>query len=176
MPKIALEILIDDRRWRRMPYLPRQLQTAADATFLHLPEFFRRPCLVTVYLTGNAAIRQLNRDFRGKNRPTNILSFPQIAPFELTKKSKKTEEIHAGDLVLAYQYIAEEARKTHKTLLNHVSHLLIHGVLHLFGYDHVSGAGAIQMERLETRIMRKLGLPDPYAPQPRESKAHSHAL
>ena len=76
-----------------------------------------------------------------------------------------------GDIVLGYQYIVAEAKKDNKILINHLSHLLIHGILHLFGYDHISGPEAVSMERLETKIMAGLGLPDPYAPRTKERKA-----
>jgi probable rRNA maturation factor len=171
MSRIALDIMIDDPRWRRIPHLRTRLEKAARMASMSLPNPRRYSCAVTVLLTNDATMRSLNRDFRGKNRPTNVLSFPQFEPRELTKKGKNGKKIHMGDLALGYQYIARETKKGHKILINHVVHLLIHGILHLFGYDHGLGTEAFRMEQLETRIMAGLGLPDPYAPQPREPKA-----
>ena len=75
-----------------------------------------------------------------------------------------------GDIVLGYQYIVVETEKKHKILINHVTHLMIHGILHLFGYDHRLSADAVRMEQLEQKVMGGLGLPDPYAPLPPKGK------
>ncbi len=157
-----LDLQFTDRRWRRIPKLRARLEKAAAVTLAHLPKNLRFPCTATLLLADDKTIRQLNRDFRGFDRPTNVLSFPQFAPRELTKKGKKREPVTLGDVVIAYQYVVAEAEKDRKPLINHVTHLLIHGLLHLFGYDHAADAEADSMERLEKRIMAKLGLPDPY--------------
>ncbi|MGE3622838.1 MAG: rRNA maturation RNase YbeY [Bdellovibrionales bacterium] len=171
MHSILLDILFADKRWKKIPRLAARLQEAADATFAHLPKTLRMPCEVTVLLTDDAAIRKLNRDFRGKDLPTNVLSFPQFKLRQLTKKGKAGPPVFMGDLALGYQYMVHECKIEHKILINHALHLLIHGILHLFGYDHGTGAGAVRMEGLETKIMAKLGLPAPYAPQLKEPKA-----
>jgi probable rRNA maturation factor len=171
MPKITLEILVGEKGWRRMPRLAVRLQKAADAAFAHLPERLQFSSQVTVLLANDAAMKKLNRDFLWRDRPTNVLSFPQFEPAELTKMGKKTPTVPIGDIVLGYQYIVAEAKKNNKILINHVTHLILHGLLHLFGYDHQVRAKAIQMERLEKRILAGLGLPDPYVPKKREPKA-----
>ncbi len=163
-PKITLDISIENAGWKKIPKLNARLLKTAQAVFDHLPERFRFPFMVTVLLTGDAAMRKLNRDFRGMDRPTNVLSFPQFAPRQLPKKGQKGEVTYLGDIALGYQYIVGETKKNNKMLINHNCHLLIHGILHLFGYDHHSSTGAVRMERLEKRIMASLGLPDPYAP------------
>ena len=109
-------------------------------------------------------MRELNRDFRGVGKPTNVLSFPQLDPRKFPKNDGKKQAVHIGDIAMGYQYIVGEAKKDNKVLINHVTHLLIHGILHLFGYDHGSETEAARMEGLEKRIMAKLNLPDPYAP------------
>lgn len=162
-----LDIQIDHAGWRKIPRLRAQLEEAAQATLAHLPERYRFPATVTLLLTGNAAMRRLNRDFRGIDRPTNVLSFPQFTSRELSKKGKSKGLVPLGDIAIAYQYIVVESRKDHKILTNHAIHLLIHGILHLFGYDHQTEAEAHRMERLEKRIMADLGLPDPYGPPAR---------
>jgi len=171
MPHISLTILIDDPRWYRIARLRARLEKTAKTTLTHLPKSLCFSCAATVLLTNDAAMRRLNRDFRGPDKPTNVLSFPHFTPRQLTKKGKAAQGVYAGDVALGYQYIVAEAKRDHKILINHATHLLVHGILHLFGYDHVSGSGAIRMERLEKSIMSRLGLPDPYAPQQWEPKA-----
>ena len=125
---------------------------------------------INIRLVGKKEIQALNKTYRHKDKPTNVLSFPQFSPRQLPKKGKKNEAVTLGDIVISYQYIVGEAKKDNKMLINHVSHLLIHGILHLFGYDHVSDTGAARMERLEKRIMADLGLPDPYKPETKAAR------
>jgi len=162
-PAATLDFQITVAGWRRIPRLRAHLQRAAQVTLDHLPKRFRFPVSATVLLTGNAKIRQLNRDFRGLDKATNVLSFPQFTPPELGRLGKGKSVIELGDIALAYQYTVAQARYDHKILINHVTHLVVHGLLHLFGYDHMQDQEAEQMERLEIRILKALGLPDPYA-------------
>jgi probable rRNA maturation factor len=157
-----LDISIDAAGWRKIPGLRTRLELATDATFAALPKNLRFPCAAALLLTTDAAVRRLNRDFRGMDKPTNVLSFPQWEAAQLTKKGKARGLVTLGDIVIAYQYVVLEARKDHKILINHTTHLLIHGLLHLFGYNHELDAEAYRMERLEKKIMAGLGLPDPY--------------
>jgi probable rRNA maturation factor len=110
---------------------------------------------VNILLTTDAAVRRLNRDFRGKDKPTNVLSFPQA------KGSP-----HLGDIALAFETVKREAREQDKTLEAHTAHLVVHGVLHLQGYDHMNAKAAKRMEKLECDILGRLGYPDPYADTP----------
>jgi len=124
-------------------------------------------CLeVSVILTDDREVRTLNRDFRGIDRPTNVLSFPQIN-LETFKKSSfdafpKNVHIPLGDIVLGFQTILRETQEQKKTIENHTVHLVIHGVLHLLGYDHMRLKDAKVMEKLECDILQSLGYPDPY--------------
>ena len=104
---------------------------------------------LTLRVVGRAEGRRLNRTFRGRNQPTNVLSF-----------SYGTRE---GDVVLCHPVIAREARVQGKSLRAHYAHLVVHGVLHLRGYVHEKKRDAARMERLETRILRRIGFTDPYA-------------
>ncbi len=99
--------------------------------------------------------RRLNRDYRGKDRPTNVLSFPFEVPAEIPSD-------HLGDLVICAEVVAGEAAAQGKAPLDHWAHMLIHGVLHLLGYDHVEPDEAEVMEALETRLLARLGIADPY--------------
>ena len=150
--------------WSRIKGLRPALALAAQAAQKHLPENLRFPISVNLLLGSDTEIRRLNRDFRGKDKPTNVLSFPQYEARDLRGLKRPKEAVEIGDIAMAYQYVVAEAKKDHKILINHVSHLFIHGLLHLFGYDHMHDTEAVRMERLETKIMAALDLPDPYAP------------
>lgn len=107
---------------------------------------------VVILLTDDEAVRALNGRFRGKNRPTNVLSFP--APDSVRP--------HLGDIVLAYGVCAAEALDQKKPFAHHLSHLVIHGVLHLMGHDHEADDEAEAMEARERTLLAALGIPDPY--------------
>ncbi|MDR3423934.1 MAG: rRNA maturation RNase YbeY [Alphaproteobacteria bacterium] len=169
-PSPLLDIQTTVASWRRVPRLRARLQKAAQATLAHLPQKLRFPVSATILLAGNAKVRQLNNDFRGIDKPTNVLSFPQFSPADLPRLGKRGEIIELGDIAIAYQYVVAEAKADNKLLTDHLTHLIIHGLLHLFGYNHLNNRDAEQMENLETKIMNSLGLPDPYAPQPAPHK------
>jgi probable rRNA maturation factor len=171
MPEITLEIIIADKRWQRIPKLRAKLLKATREISSYLPKHLRFPCSMTLLLTSDAEMRRLNRDFRGMDKPTNVLSFPHFTHRQLTKMGKKKGRKYAGDIALGHQYIVAEVQETNKILINHTIHLLIHGILHILGYDHQSSAGASKMETLEKKVMSGLDLPDPYAPQTKERKA-----
>ena len=108
---------------------------------------------VVVLLTDDEAVRELNARFRDKDKPTNVLSFP--AP--------ESAAPHLGDIVLAYGICATEAEAQGKTLADHLSHLVVHGVLHLLGRDHEDDGEAEEMEAEEREILAQIGVADPYA-------------
>jgi probable rRNA maturation factor len=112
---------------------------------------------LAIVLTDDSAIRALNRDWRGKDEPTNVLSFPAQEP---------SADRHAprmlGDIVIAYETAAREAEVEGKPLMHHLAHLAVHGFLHLVGYDHEASEEADAMEGLEVAILARLGVPDPY--------------
>jgi len=110
-----------------------------------------RDARVTVRFVGGGEGRALNRHFRGKDRPTNVLTF-------VMQQRPRLE----GDLALCAPVVAREAREQRKSMAAHYAHLVVHGVLHLQGYDHERGREAAAMERRETRILDRLGFPDPY--------------
>lgn len=110
---------------------------------------------VSIVLTDDAEQRQLNREWRGKDAPTNVLSFPQIEPFAPVVGI-------LGDIILARQTLEREAADLGKSFSDHFTHLVVHGFLHILGYDHVEDDQAKAMEALETRILASLGVDDPY--------------
>lgn len=166
-----LEIAIEHKGWESIRGLRPLLGRAAEMTLAHLPDKYRFPVSFTLLLTSDKDVQTLNHDYRGQNKPTNVLSFPQVEPADLPHlgkavKGQKNAALCIGDIAMAYQYMVAEAKNDNKILKNHTAHLLIHGILHLFGYDHLSDPQAGRMERLETKIMAALGLPDPYEIRP----------
>ena len=111
---------------------------------------------VCVHLADDAQVRALNARWRGLDKPTNVLSFPAASPSGLAKAQL------LGDVVLAFETVAREAADDGKPLADHYRHLVVHGFLHLLGYDHEREADAERMEAMETRILARLGVADPY--------------
>ena len=118
---------------------------------------------IAVRLTDDAEVQALNRDFRGKDRPTNVLSFPQVQADLLESLANSDDgEILLGDIVLARETCAREAEEKGVSLAAHATHLIVHGTLHLVGYDHIDDHGAAVMEALEVKALASLGLANPY--------------
>lgn len=111
---------------------------------------------LSIVLTDDAEQRQLNREWRGKDSSTNVLSFPQIEPFSPVLGI-------LGDITLARETVAREAEEQGTPFDHHFTHLVVHGFLHILGYDHITDDEALQMESLETQILAELGMDDPYA-------------
>ncbi|KPF71431.1 rRNA maturation RNase YbeY [alpha proteobacterium AAP81b] len=120
---------------------------------------------VGVRLTDDAEVQSLNRQYRGKDKPTNVLSFPLVAPDMIDSLANTDDgEVLLGDIVLAAETCAREAALKGWPLAAHAQHLIVHGLLHLLGFDHEQGeAAANEMEALETSACAALGLGDPYA-------------
>jgi probable rRNA maturation factor len=158
----AVDVVIASTRWSKAPQaaklVRRTIAAAAPAR--------ARASELSVILTSNRAIGVLNRRWRGQDKPTNVLSFP--APRQATKRPSKRATMrgaprHLGDIVIAYETTAAEARAERKPFDHHLAHLAVHGFLHLLGYDHESDSEADAMERRERMILSRLGVPDPYA-------------
>lgn len=115
---------------------------------------------VTVTLTDDASIRVLNREHRGKDKPTNVLSFPDWK--SLDDIPDGIGEAPIGDIIVAFETVQREAKEQEKLLKSHFSHMIIHGFLHLLGYDHVEDNMAAEMESLEIKILGETGIPNPY--------------
>jgi probable rRNA maturation factor len=116
---------------------------------------------ISVRIVGPAESKALNARFRGRNKPTNVLSFPAAGlPGEAA--AEQPEGAPLGDLVICAAVVESEARAQGKPLRAHWAHLVVHGALHLVGYDHEQARDALRMERLEIRVLRRLGFPDPY--------------
>jgi len=165
-----VDIVVDSALWRSRrstkALLRRAIAEAASAVSTSGGE-------VAVLLTDDSAIRTLNRNWRRKDVPTNVLSFPMLEnpspPAGAGKWHPKTRNtpIHRkpclfGDIVIAYETTEREARAERKPFAHHLAHLAVHGFLHLVGYDHAGDSEAEAMEGLETAILARMGVPDPH--------------
>lgn len=120
------------------------------------------PASLTIRLVDDPEIRQLNHDYRGKDAPTNVLSFPFEAPPGIDDPDVQAL---LGDLIICAPLVTREAAEQAKPVRHHWAHLVIHGTLHLLGYDHLDPAEADVMEALERRLLAQLDMPDPYWPE-----------
>lgn len=154
--------MLDDEGWRdAVPALETTVRAAIGAALaaLNVP---LAAVEVSVLLTGDEAVRALNRDWRGRDAATNVLAFPLLEPGALAPGAVPAGPL--GDIVVARGTVEAEAAAEGKTAAGHLTHLLVHGTLHLLGHDHDAEAAAARMEGLETAILARLGLPDPYGP------------
>ncbi len=119
--------------------------------------------MVSLLFTTDAEVHALNREWRQRDKPTNVLSFPMLERAELETLAQDGPPVMLGDIALAHETCAREAAEKGVSLADHATHLIVHGLLHLAGHDHVeSDQQAEAMEALETRILAKLGIADPY--------------
>ena len=138
-----VSVLVPERRWRRcLPAVECVVRRAASVAGRH--------DLHTVVLEGDLAVRRLNARHRGRNAATNVLTFEH-------------------DVVLAFGIVRREARQAGRPLAHHLSHLVVHAVLHLDGFDHVTAGDARRMERRESRLLSRIGVPNPYKPRAMEA-------
>ena len=162
----ALDIIVDSPLWKAQrgikAVLQRAIREAAAMAATSGGE-------LAIVMTDDSAIRALNRDWRGKDQPTNVLSFPAYAPSRpLPRKgagSGRAGEARMrllGDIVIAYETMAREALAEHRPFRHHLAHLAVHGFLHLVGHDHAADADADAMEALEIAVLARLDVPNPY--------------
>ena len=161
---MTVDCLIEDDRWNALD-LAALAEAATDAT---LAELGLEPSVWEISLMGcdDARIAALNADFRGKPTPTNVLSWPSdergVAVAGEMPVAPDPADPELGDIAIAWQTCEAEAQAADKPMAEHVTHLIVHATLHLLGYDHVRDADAALMEGLETQILGKMGLDDPY--------------
>ncbi len=151
---VASPVWEPEERWRAV--IERAVAACAGALG---PDWPGRP--VSLLLCDDAAIRTLNRRWRDQDKPTNVLSFPASGP--------DLPDLPLGDVAIAWETVEREAREEGKPIADHVTHLAVHGVLHLLGRDHEDEEEAEDMENEERRILGLLGLPDPYAAKREEA-------
>jgi len=155
-PAVAADILIEAGDWPDEAILRRLVHRAVEATLAALHPDLAPPAEVSLVFTDDAHMRALNRRYRGKDGPTNVLSFP-AAPIDRRQLGPLL-----GDIVLAFQTVAAEATEGRLALNAHATHLIVHSFLHLLGYDHEDDDAAAVMEGLETAILASLGIADPH--------------
>jgi probable rRNA maturation factor len=164
---MMLDIAIDaDPEWDSSTRWEALVRSAAEAAIAEsaFPQLAagERAVELSVRLAGDEEVRALNGEWRGKDKPTNVLSFPQLEAEDLAQVDDQGPELLLGDLVLARGVCEREAQEKEVPLENHAAHLVVHGTLHLLGYDHQDDASAEEMEQREVRALARLGIADPY--------------
>lgn len=163
MIEIALEA---DEEWDSSSSWERLARRSAEAAIAEsaFPELAEsnRAVEVSVTLTGNEQVRALNSRWRGKDKPTNVLSFPMADELDFARANMDGPELLLGDVILARGVCEDEAAKKGVRFEDHAAHLLVHGTLHLLGYDHGNDAAAADMEAREVRALKRLGIANPY--------------
>ena len=152
---IDVDVLVLDERWAEIGDAEAVARLSVEAALSVVAEVPSGDVEVSVALADDATVQALNRDWRGKDYPTNVLSFP--APPTRTPGPRVL-----GDIALAYETVARESRDENKPFTDHAVHLLVHGTLHLLGYDHESDSDAAVMEALEVEALARVGVADPY--------------
>jgi probable rRNA maturation factor len=154
---MTISIEVEDEAWQALAGLD-QLARIAVASALSGACAGEEAREIALLFTDDQSIAQINADWRGANKPTNVLSFPASPDMPIPDGEPRP----LGDIVLSHGVIAREAAEQGKTLHDHTAHLIVHGVLHLLGFDHETDDDAGEMERLETSILKGLGISDPY--------------
>ncbi len=169
----TIEVLVEGRTWTRS--LPHAAAISRRAALMALAATGpKRPVEISILLANDGAVRKLNATYRNQDKATNVLSFPAFpdarSRAQAARRLPRGVAPALGDIAVAFGVLARESRTEHKTLKAHLSHLVVHGVLHLLGYDHEHDADAATMERLEKKILARLGITDPYALAPAERR------
>ena len=157
IPDIAVDILVEDAGWGEEAAWRAPIAAWVKAAAALADAEITEEAELSLVLTDDAAIAVLNRDHRGLDKPTNVLSFPQDAP-----ESDAYGPL-LGDIVIARETVVREAEAAGISLSDHVAHMVVHGFLHLVGYDHMNDDEADEMEGLESAVLARLGIADPYA-------------
>lgn len=199
--RVEIALSIEDERWEASVVdvemlCERSARSALVAAHAQDPDWLPNgPVEMSVILADDTTVQELNKNYRGKDKPTNVLSFALYADGggeEDEDEGFEDEELDEdeaddgdveflspddpvpvilGDVILAFETVEREAREQRKAFADHLAHLVTHGVLHLLGYDHIEDSEAEQMERLETQILSGLGIADPYAGLPEGHRA-----
>ncbi len=155
-----IDVSVADARWSQVDDLEQRIEAAIDAAASRSGVALRKGAELSILLTDDAEVRALNRDWRKQDKPTNVLSFP-AAP-----RSALATAPMLGDIALAFETVEREAHADGKALADHLVHLVVHGFLHLVGFDHLEDDEAEIMEDHERVILGSLGISDPYADSP----------
>ncbi len=158
---LKIDVLVDSEHWKNAVAAKMVVRRALKQVAITLST---KTAELAIVLTDDAAMRRLNRNWRGINAPTNVLSFATKNPGDRLDERRGSRSVgnHLGDIVLAYETVKREARRDGKPFDHHLTHLVVHGFLHLLGYDHGNDAQARRMEATERAILGELAVPDPY--------------
>jgi probable rRNA maturation factor len=170
MSEIVLETAVEDERWSEaVEDITKVAEKVKSAAFGYLQahenlEFLSstKPLKIDVCLSDDATVHQLNKEFRGMDKPTNVLSFANLDFENFDTENEPFAEIELGSIIVAYETMEREAKEQEVTLYAHFCHLLTHGFLHLAGYDHMEPEDAVYMENLEKEILQTLDIANPY--------------
>jgi probable rRNA maturation factor len=154
-----IDLVVESALWNAAPGAEASLRRAISEAAAVLST---KHAELAIVLSDDSAIRLLNRDWRGVDAATNVLSFPASSHSLARGEDKRAVPRLLGDIVLAYETIAREARDEGKPFDHHLAHLAVHGFLHLLGYDHERDDDAERMEKIERDILARLAIPDPY--------------
>ena len=156
---LTVDVLMTHPDWRRLGAIEDEIRRLVHAVFTLLPYDVSKPLEIGIVLSSDAEVRRLNKIYRRKDTPTNVLSFP-IADLD---RNCLEQSCLLGEVILALETILQEADEAGIPPRDHLSHLIVHGILHLFGLDHQTETEAARMEATESNILLNLGVPDPYA-------------
>lgn len=165
-----LSVIVDDENW------PGNFESMAEEVFATALEYlkkydlgkkigFAKPVAVNLSLSNDAQVQGLNAQFRGMDKPTNVLSFANVDDEFFFMELKNADVAEIGDIIIARETLLREAEQKHILPEDHFAHLLVHGILHLFGYDHQNDSDAEEMEQIEIKILEQLNINNPYEEQ-----------
>ncbi|MEN8237298.1 MAG: rRNA maturation RNase YbeY [Pseudomonadota bacterium] len=164
---LDIEITLQEQRWMKViPSYDEIVSNLAQRTLkIALADNLKSTLELSIVLANDEFIQKLNHIHRNKDQPTNVLAFPNLedAQLALDTQSEVQPSLSLGDVVLAIETLEKEALLQHKSLIDHFSHLLVHGILHLLGFDHQTQTQADAMETLEIKILHSQGIKNPYA-------------
>ncbi|MEE6207577.1 MAG: rRNA maturation RNase YbeY [Alphaproteobacteria bacterium] len=168
--QINLQIETEEPRWlEAISDIDAIMQNVKNATFDYVAMHENidvlkadKPIIVNVCLSNDAHVWQLNRDFRNQDKPTNVLSFANVDFDDFDAQNEPFAEIELGDIIIAYETMVREAETENITLYAHFCHLLVHGFLHILGFDHIEDDEAEYMESFEKAILQSIGIANPY--------------
>ncbi len=168
MTKIKVFIDVKDKRWteavKNTATVVERVKDAVQARVENEVDFFVQPrkFQVNLCLSNDAAVHRLNLEFRGIDRPTNVLSFASVDDPAFVEMVKSEKDVELGDVIIAFETMQREAEEQGISLHDHFCHLWAHGLLHILGYDHIEPEDAAEMEWREIEILAKLGIDNPY--------------
>ena len=167
---ISLDVIIEDDAWTESVDFDavKVAEELKDLTFEYVADAghelldMKKTFLVNVCLSNDSEVHRLNKEFRGMDKPTNVLSFANIDDDEFWDSLDDNEENELGDIILAFETLCQEADVKHISVYAHYCHLLVHGFLHILGFDHQEDKQAEEMENIETEILAAFSIDDPY--------------